>query len=400
MTDLTEAAPATGTGLTQFVRACDAPRPARTPLPPPPQQPAVAVALSGGGFRATLSGLGVLRFLADSGLLAQVRYSSSVSGGSVANGVFASRYDELAASGFTGEAFDRLVLRPVVQVVTRTSVQAGLLRQAWRLIGSTTRTDLLGRSFDRHWFGGRLLEELPADCQFIFNAANLTTGVRFTFEREVVGDYAVGHIPTAGTGLSVARAVATSAAVPGLFATVELPRLRFPCQGEHPVRLVDGGVYDNMALEAVDELPDALLVAINAGGLFPVARRGLPILHDLRLAQDSLYRQSTSLRRRWMVERFRAWEQATARNEDPPATGRRGVLFNLSTTVKPSQAWTQRHPRPPVPTEVAVIRTSFDRFSTAHSDALVHAGWWLTGATLTRYHPDLLDEIPTYRPVP
>src|SRR5215471_20434794 len=40
-----------------------------------------AVTLSGGGFRATLAGLGVLRFVADIGRLNHLRYCSSVSGG-------------------------------------------------------------------------------------------------------------------------------------------------------------------------------------------------------------------------------------------------------------------------------------------------------------------------------
>ena len=43
----------------------------------------IGLALSGGGFRAPLFHLGVVRFLADAGLLQDVVYVSSVSGGSV-----------------------------------------------------------------------------------------------------------------------------------------------------------------------------------------------------------------------------------------------------------------------------------------------------------------------------
>src|SRR5207244_8588379 len=49
----------------------------REPLLPPGPEPAFAIALSGGGFRATLSGLGVLRFFAAAGLLGDVRVVSS-----------------------------------------------------------------------------------------------------------------------------------------------------------------------------------------------------------------------------------------------------------------------------------------------------------------------------------
>src|SRR4051794_41894807 len=43
----------------------------------------IGLALSGGGFRATLYHLGLVRFLRDAGLLSQVTHITSVSGGSV-----------------------------------------------------------------------------------------------------------------------------------------------------------------------------------------------------------------------------------------------------------------------------------------------------------------------------
>ena len=50
-------------------------------LPAEPQ--AIGLTLSGGGFRATLFHLGVVRLLADAGLLARVKHICSVSGGSI-----------------------------------------------------------------------------------------------------------------------------------------------------------------------------------------------------------------------------------------------------------------------------------------------------------------------------
>jgi len=51
------------------------------------------VALSGGGFRAAAFGLGVLIYLAQSGLNKRTATISSVSGGSITNGYVASRCD-------------------------------------------------------------------------------------------------------------------------------------------------------------------------------------------------------------------------------------------------------------------------------------------------------------------
>src|SRR5277367_884894 len=43
----------------------------------------IGLALSGGGFRATLYHLGLVRFLRDAGLLSKVTHITSVSGGSI-----------------------------------------------------------------------------------------------------------------------------------------------------------------------------------------------------------------------------------------------------------------------------------------------------------------------------
>lgn len=384
-----------GAAAHEMVEPCQAPRPPRGEVPPAPGEPTIAVALSGGGYRATISGLGVLRLLADVGLLGHVRCSSSVSGGSVANGLFACAYPELERAGFTREAFDELLLTPFLHDVSTGSLQRGLLRKAWRAIGRRSRTDLLVAEFDRRFFGGRLLEELSPHCRFVFNAANTVTSVRFGFERDVVGDYVMGQVPTAGTGLRVAQAVGASAAVPGMLAPLELPDLVLPCARGRAVRLVDGGVYDNMGLGPVDDLPGVLVVALNAGGLFVVGERGrIPLLADLQLAQSLLYRQSTAVRRRELVARFQAWEAAARSGADAPEWARRGVLFGLASTVQASDDWTAAHPVAPDPEQVAFLPTSFDRFPPEQCSALVRAGWWLAGATLATYHPDVLPGPP------
>lgn len=193
------------------------------PRSPSPSLPSegfpIAVALSGGGFRATLAGLGVLRFLADAGLLGQVRYVSSVSGGSIANGLVARQYPALQAAGFSGQAFVDLVEEPTVARISESSLTAKMVMNAWRIIGPKTRTMLLADSLDEWFFRGLKLHELPEPCRYIFNAANLTTGVRFGFEREWIGDYVLGRVAAEAFDLRVADAVAVSAAVPGLLAT-------------------------------------------------------------------------------------------------------------------------------------------------------------------------------------
>jgi NTE family protein len=392
--------PAIGTATNDLLAPCDD-RELRAAKPPAtPRDPPLALAFSGGGFRATLTALGTLRFLADAGLLPQVRYVSSVSGGSLANGLFACRYEDLAAKDFGPEALDDILIWPFVERITADSLSIALLLNIWRVLASGTRTDLLASFFDKWFLDGRRLEDLSPECRFIFNAANLTTGVRFGFERDVLGDWAMGLASTEGTGIRVAQAAASSAAVPGAFAPFVVKGVDFPCARGRTAMLLDGGAYDNSGLEAVDDLPEALLVAVNAGGMFRTgAWGGVPIVRDLQRASSLLYRQSTALRRREMVERFTAWEKARNAGQPVPEWGRQGVLFGLATTFDAPDEWSSTRPEHDEwREELAMYKTSFAKFPREICDRLLYRGWWLTGATLSAYHRAVLpDSLPTWR---
>ena len=247
--------PTIGTAPNDLIQPCarEGPQPARPP--DPDVLPAFSMAFSGGGFRATLAALGVVRFMADAGLLDRVRWVSSVSGGSVAHGLLARDYAELRATGFSREAVDRLVISPFVQAISTTLAHVGAAPEPLARDGSLTRTDLLADAFDRWFYRGLLLEQLPEGCRFIFNASSVTTGVRFGFERDVVGDWVIGRAATAGSGLRMSQAVAASAAVPGAFAPFEVKNVSFPCSGGVVPKLLDGGAYDNMGLEPLARPP-------------------------------------------------------------------------------------------------------------------------------------------------
>jgi len=63
-----------------------------------PESIPIAIALSGGGFRATLFHLGVVRLLYDAKKLNNVRYLGAVSGGSVLAAHLALRWDQYTGS--------------------------------------------------------------------------------------------------------------------------------------------------------------------------------------------------------------------------------------------------------------------------------------------------------------
>jgi NTE family protein len=388
--------PANGTGLRP--QRCSQGIP---PPEPPPNDSRVAVTLSGGGFRATLAGVGALRLLADAGLLGDLGYLSSVSGGSITNGVTARSRTRLRASGFTPEAFDQHVTEPLVERISRRSLKAALVRGLWRTVGKETRTDVLARRLDEWFFDGEQLEHLDDGVRWIISAANLVSGVRFGFERDVVGDYAIGLCPTADSGLRVSQAVAASAAVPGNFAPVVMDQLSFPCATEPPV-LLDGGVYDNTGLEALDSerYRHTFLCTMNAGGLLQTGFAGrIPLVRDLQRANSLLYRQSTTLRTREMVARFQRGEGIGA-NEPVPEGARRGILVALATEFDRDgkgriAEWIAAHPqrRTYRNRDLALVPTVFDKIDEGLCRALVHRGWWLMGAALAAYHPERLPRI-------
>ncbi|MGW0765520.1 patatin-like phospholipase family protein [Streptomyces sp. NPDC002676] len=391
--------PTGGTGL-QARRCGDVLRPAN----PPPADLPVAMCLSGGGFRATLAALGFVRMLADTGMLTGLRYASSVSGGSIANGVLATAWPELQKRGLTTTAFDELVLKPVVHKVSSKSLKTSLILGLWQTLGPMTRTELLARRLDEWFFDGTELEQLDPQVRWIFNAANLTTGVRFGFERDVYGDYVTGLAPTAGRGLTLSRAVAASAAVPGAFPPLVLDRTPFPCAAYDPA-LLDGGTYDNTATEALDSeyyRPDFLFI-LNAGGLLHPGPYGrVPIVRDLARANSLLYRQSTALRTRVIDERFHAGLKPG--QADAPGT-RHGILVELATDFsdvgKPGlNTWRQRFEERTDwgGRHLASVPTVFDRFDLGLCQALVYRGWWLAGAALSAFHPERMPNIDSLEP--
>lgn len=395
-----------GSNSNNLVKRCES----SPKLPPDPARKdgsKIALAFSGGGWRAALAAAGVLRFVAEAGLLPRVRWVSSVSGGSITNGVLAVSRGRIEAGEFDGEAVDREVIAPLLGAARDRSLTMALLRGAWR-VPLRSRTGVLADQL-ADWLGLEVeLESLGTECLHVFNGANETSGVRFNFDAEAIGDYTIGFRSPAGTGLRVADAVSMSAAVPGPFNARSLPGIEFPCGDGGDARIADGGVYDNLGLEAIDDLHGPCLIVLSAGGVFRTGWGGLPshipVVKDLTRAEALLYRQSTALRARGMVERFKAWEQTPA-GQPPPPFARRGVLFGLASTLDdPPPSWTAGRPEFPFgedPFEMALYKTTFNKIESRMAAALIHRGWWMTGATLSAFHPDLLPaQLPSWRELP
>jgi predicted acylesterase/phospholipase RssA len=367
----------------------------------------IGLALSGGGFRATLYHLGLLRFLRDAGVLAQVTHITSVSGGSImaAHLVLnwhrytgtASEFDQAAAQLL---AFTRMDVRN--RIVRRFALGL-LLRWPRRLLGLSnrylTRTGLLEKQYAKYLFGDKSMFELPERPQLHILATNLSEGCLCSFNRdglwmmqEKAGRSQIDRIRV---GLmTVAMAVAASSAFPGFFPPLELTGPDVGARGGEFGRqaYTDGGVFDNLGVRmfqwltpvlSKEEALDGVLVsdvgtririqASQAGGLIRTALRSTDILMD------------------------RVWQLETENFQD--AFGY--VFARIIDVVGPHEDATALHAE--VQRQVANIRTDLDTFSPLEISCLIRQGYCI-GRKAFRSRADLFGaEVPNdppWDPVP
>lgn len=302
----------------------------------------VGLALSGGGFRASLFHIGVLARLAELDVLRSIEVLSCVSGGSI----IGARY-YLEVRRLLETTPDRDITREhYIEIVRRVAdsflkgVQTDIRTRVFTSIGATfrmivdanyTRTERLGELFEEQLFrlddgpktGERLyLNDLyvtPAEDpsfdikrdnwrrlakvpNLILSATSLGTGHNWQFTASFMGESPAridtrvdgnerlrrmyyADAPPAYQKMPLGRAVAASACVPVLFQPMEFKGL-YP---DREVRLVDGGVHDNQGVDALLEQDCTVLLVSDAsgqmqtipkppGGLVGVPRRSNGIL--------------------------------------------------------------------------------------------------------------------------
>jgi NTE family protein len=267
----------------------------------------IAMAFSGGGYRAMLFHLGSFLRLFETGLLQRSSRISSVSGGSITAAKVALEWDKLR----TREDFFAHVVTPVRRLAGVTidvpAVLAGTL-----LPGKVP--DYIAFAYRRFMFGQATLQQLPRRPEFLINATNVETGTLWRFSRAKMGDYRVGEIRR--PQLSLASAVAASSAYPPFlspyllrcgesdFSSVFADDRRLLSN----ISLTDGGAYDNLGLETVWKAYRNVLVS-NAGAATDAEPDPASNWagHSWRVI-GIIHGQVSSLRQRQLIASFRAKE--------------------------------------------------------------------------------------------
>ena len=152
----------------------------------------LGLALSGGGFRATLFHLGVVRFLRDAGALRDVTDIASVSGGSILAAHLVLNWDQYNGDEqrFT-EAAAQIVKFVQFDVRNHIARRLPLLYTlgflAKRLPGrgrAPTANAILERYYARFLYGDRCLYELPERPRLHILATNVSNGGLSVFNRD------------------------------------------------------------------------------------------------------------------------------------------------------------------------------------------------------------------------
>ncbi len=271
----------------------------------------VGLALSGGGFRASLFHLGVLAKLAEYDVLRHIEVISCVSGGSVVGAhYYLALKKRLEAS--TGRLTRQCYIELVDEVITtfvagvQQDIRTKAMLQFWR------RTERAAELFEEYFYAK--IDPLPnhephMTCDLkinpegqenfnptldnwnryakvpilILNATTFNTGHNWQFTASWMGEpkayieddidalarlrrmwYQEAPLPYKNKGISLGRAVAASACVPVIFKPIKLKGL-YP---NKVVQLIDGGVRENQGIFGLFEQScDVLLVSDGCGQL-------------------------------------------------------------------------------------------------------------------------------------
>lgn len=356
------------------------------------------LALSGGGYRAMLFGLGSLWRLNELGWLRKLDVVTSVSGGSILNGVLATRWKDLQwSSDGVATNFKPVIAAPIRDMAGKTlDVFAGI--EGFLSVFSTI-SDKVTKKYDENLFHGAKLASIPdfekgKTPRFIFYATSLQTGSSVRMEKKRIGDYKIGEVRN--PDLPVARVVAASSAFPPVLSPVELDfkpsdwtpfaNAKYGNRDDLKSRLLltDGGVYDNMGLEAIWKRCSTVLVS-DAGAPLDVeadphtdwTRQAIRVL-------DVVTDQTRALRKRWLMQEFQQTQEEGLEDSTQPVR-RKGTYWGITTQIDSYQVPSPMTHDSAVSEELQQIRTRLNEFTAVEQGRLINWGYALADAGMRKY---------------
>ena len=336
------------------------------------------LALSGGGFRATLFHLGALWRLNEMAMLPEIERFSSVSGGSILAGLMAVRWSRLRFQDGVAVNFSEEIVMPVWEFCSRNidrwAFVFGFLAGTWKL----------EQSYRRYLFGGSALRDLPDDPVFIFNAAHVETGRNCTLSKAGLHTWRLGDIQI--PDLEVAKAVAASSACPPFFPalTLNLDARAF-VKTEYAdlfhrddlksrISLTDGGAYDNLGVHAIRDC-NTMLVSDGSTPLHPSRGQWFSRQFNQRISRPmaAAVEQTRAMRRRQLVGGLESGQTE-------------GALWYANTDIRSYPIRSPFAIEPGWRDHFGSIRTRLNAFSDAEKSRLVNWGYVMCDLSIRSYY--------------
>jgi NTE family protein len=376
--------------------------PAMTPdtmdgyLPNAKRSGGLCLALSGGGFRATLFHLGALRRLNELGLISSTATITSVSGGSI---MAASLADAIMTSppvpGQPLANFESVVDK-IHKLTSYNLRRTILLKKLEPANWGHSLPELVSKELETH-VTSKTLPSLPDTPRFVFVATDVVFGVDWIYSKDKAGDYEAGYKEAGLDSIKIAYATAASACFPPVFAPLDPLVKGSELKGglavgkdadtcRDRIRLSDGGVYDNMGLEPIWKNAETLLVS-DAGGLFEYAPdRGT--ISDIKRYPDIMGNQARALRKRWLISSFLGGLGPGGR------ASLKGTYWSTASDRSRYVIGDTTGYSPDIARLIAQIRTDLDDFSGAEAAILENHGYLLADVAIKVHLPVLYKSQP------
>ena len=338
----------------------------------------MGIALSGGGFRATLFHLGALWRLNEMSLLPQIARFSSVSGGSILAGLLAVRWSKLKFHDGIAVNFGDQIVNPIWEFCSRNidvaAVAFGIVSGTWKL----------EQSYRKHLTGPSELQNLPDHPEFIFNTAHIETGRNCTLSKKGLHTWRLGDIEL--PNLPLAKAIAASSACPPAFPAVtldldasafvktEIADLFHRDDLKRRVSLTDGGAYDNLGIHAIRNC-STILVSDGSAPLRAThgKRFARQFNHRIMRPMETSLEQTRAIRRQDIVSKFQS-------------NRKKGALWSAQTDINTYPIQSPFTIMPQWNDHLGSVRTRLNAFTDTEKSRLINWGYIMCDLSIRTYY--------------